>query len=114
MPVTPLLQVGLWRCNMAQTASGARWNGGRASATTGKVIVGVAQEQVQNSSTTAGKASVVVRKGVFKLANTGVAQSNVGADAYALDDQTVGISSTGRSKAGAIVGFAGNNIVWLD
>ena len=52
--------------------------------------------------------------GVFKRASTGVAQSNVGADAYALDDQTVGFVSTGRGKAGVIVDYTGNNIVWLD
>lgn len=78
------------------------------SATAGLVCLGIAEKTVDNSSGIASALSVVPRMGVFLLNNsTGIdliTSSNVGADCYIVDDNTVSLSNGGgaRPRAGVI------------
>jgi hypothetical protein len=84
-------------------------------ATTLKYL-GRAEEQVDNSSGSDGDVAVSVRKGIFKWENnTGdeVADSDIGSTCYIVDDQTVGISATGRSAAGTVFKVDPDG-VWVD
>lgn len=71
--------------------------------------LGRAEEYVDNSAGAAGAASVTVRKGVFRFANSAagdlIARADIGANAYIVDDQTVAKTDGGgtRSVAGKIV-----------
>lgn len=66
----------------------------------------------------AGDAIVPVRRGVFKFANSAstdlIAQADVGADCYIVDDQTVAKTngSSTRSRAGKIVAVDSDG-VWV-
>jgi hypothetical protein len=76
-----------------------------ASAATGLVIVGRADEQVNNTGAD-GDMWVRVRKGCFAFdASTSnpPALTNVGEPIYAEDDQTLTTSATGTSEAGKLV-----------
>lgn len=83
---------------------------------TGRIAVGRAEETV--SAVSAGDASVRVARGVFKFANSSagdaIAQADVGADCYIVDDQTVAkTNGTGtRSRAGKIAAVASDG-VWV-
>ena len=74
-----------------------------------KLFAGRAEESVDNSSGVAGAKTVQVRRGVaFRWANSNVAadtiaQANVGAKAYALDDQTVSKVAAGATEVGEIL-----------
>ena len=74
-----------------------------------KRFSGRAEESVDNSSGVAGAKTVQVRRGVaFRWTNSAVAadtiaQANVGAKAYALDDQTVSKVAGGASEVGEIL-----------
>ena len=73
---------------------------------TGLIAVGMALETV--AAVAAGDASVRAERGVFKFANSTagdlIAQANVGADCYIVDDQTVALTNGGatRSRAGKV------------
>jgi hypothetical protein len=88
-----------------------------AATATGKVVLGRARQTVDNSAGAAGDKTVEVERGTFKWTNAtagdAIAQANVWADAYALDDQTVTITATGRSKAGKIVAIEADG-VWVE
>lgn len=87
------------------TATGFATKG--ATATTLKVV-GIAQEQVDNSAGADGALTVPVRRGVWRLANSAGADQitlkDVGGNAYMVDDQTVAKTDGGatRSVAGVI------------
>ena len=73
--------------------------------------VGRAEEQVDNSSGSAGDKTVLVRAGrAFRWKNSAgadaIAAAQIGKDCYIVDDQTVAKtnSSNSRSKAGRVVG----------
>ncbi len=92
-------------------------NGGYAkpgTAATGLVAVGRFEETV--TAVSAGDASVRVKRGVFKFANSAagdlIAQADVGADCYIVDDQTVAKTNgtSTRSRAGQIVGVASDGV----
>lgn len=78
---------------------------------TGLIAVGRADEKVVNSGS-AGAKRVKVRQGVFPFNNATAGDActtaNVGSDVYVLDDNTVTITSTGRSKAGKLVDILDN------
>lgn len=86
------------------------------TAATGLVAIG----RAENSATAvaAGDASVVVSRGVFQFANSAsadlIAQADVGADCYIVDDQTVAKTSatSTRSRAGQIVAVDSDG-VWV-
>ncbi len=76
-----------------------------ASTSTTQICCGRAEEQVVNAGASGAK-TVNVRTGVFQFANSGtsIAQANVGAHCYLVDDQTVHLTdgSATRSRAGVI------------
>ncbi|MEO0034831.1 MAG: hypothetical protein RLZZ501_854 [Pseudomonadota bacterium] len=75
---------------------------------TGLVALGRAESQVDNSAGAAGALNIRVRRGVFLWNNsTGadlIAEANIGAEAYIVDDNTVALTSatSTRSVAGKI------------
>jgi hypothetical protein len=88
------------------------------SVATGLVAIGRAEETVDNAAGNDGDLTVQVRRGVFKFANSAagdaIAQADVGADCYVVDDQTVAkTDGTGtRSRAGHVVAVESDG-VWV-
>lgn len=84
----------------------------------GLVAVGRFEEMVDNTSGADGAASVRVKPGTFKYANSSagdlIAQADVGADCYIVDDATVAKTNgtNTRSRAGQIVGVTADG-VWV-
>jgi hypothetical protein len=76
------------------------------TATTGLVACGRAEERVDNTGGANGDVRCKVLSGVFRWDNSAGADEidhgDIGATAYAVDDHTVAIVSTGRSAAGTI------------
>lgn len=85
---------------------------------TGLIAIGRFEETVDNSSGSNGDVSVLVKRGTFKFANSSagdlIAQADVGADCYIVDDQTVAKTSdtNARSVAGKIVAVDADG-VWV-
>lgn len=83
---------------------------------TGLVAVGRAESSA--TAVSAGDATVEVRRGVFKFANSAaadaVSQADVGADCYIVDDATVAKTNgtNTRSRAGQIVAVDADG-VWV-
>lgn len=87
-----------------------------ASDTTLLVVVGRAEETIDNTAGAAGDLAVVVKRGVFRLANSGTAAVDAddeGKFCYVEDDQTVGETSTHKVKAGRVVDVDDDG-VWVD
>lgn len=86
------------------------------STATGLVAIGRAEETV--TAVSAGDASIRVKSGVFQFANSAstdlIAQADVGADCYIVDDATVAKTngSASRSRAGKIVAVDAQG-VWV-
>ncbi len=78
---------------------------------TGLISAGVAHKTYDNSAGSAGAVVASVERGVFAFNNSAggdlIAQANVGADCYWVDDQTVALVGTGRSRAGRIIQLEG-------
>jgi len=96
-------------------------NGGYAApgtAATGLIAIGRFDETVDNSAGSNGDASVRVKRGTFKFGNSAagdlIAQADVGADCYIVDDQTVAKTSgtNTRSVAGKIIAVDADG-VWV-
>lgn len=96
-------------------------NGGYAApgtAATGLIAVGRFEETVDNAAGNNGDASVRVARGTFKWANSAsgdlIAQADVGADCYIVDDQTVAKTSATntRSVAGKVIAVDSDG-VWV-
>ncbi|MDE2667547.1 MAG: hypothetical protein OXI69_15510 [Acidobacteriota bacterium] len=73
-----------------------------------KALAGRAEEFVDNTGGSAGDKMVLVRRGVaFKWANAAAAgaikQADVGAKAYAVDDQTVTKTAAGATSVGEVL-----------
>lgn len=76
--------------------------------------VGVAQAKVDNTGGASGDKNVRVRRGTFLFANgESIALTDVGATAYANDDQTLFKTSTGRSVTGIIRNVTSEG-VWVE
>ncbi len=88
------------------------------TATTGLIAVGCFEENYDNSAGAAGALTARVKKGIFQFGNSAagdlIAQADVGADCYIVDDQTVAKTSATntRSRAGKIVSVDANG-VWV-
>lgn len=88
------------------------------TAATGLVAIGRFEETVDNSSGSNGDLSVRVKRGTFKFGNSSagdlIAQADVGADCYIVDDQTVAKTSATntRSVAGKIIAVDSDG-VWV-
>lgn len=92
--------------------------GNAAGATTavGLKPAGRAEEHVDNTDGAAGDRTALVRRGEFLWANDGsVTRANIGAAAYAVDDQTVAASDGGgtRSACGTIRNVSDHG-VWVE
>jgi hypothetical protein len=80
-----------------------------ATGAAGKLVVGRAEEQVDNSGGLAGDKSVRVSRGVFRWANSAggdaISNADIGRYCYAVDDQTVAKTDNagGRSIAGRVI-----------
>lgn len=86
-----------------------------ASDTAATRVVGVAKEQVDNSAGAAGDKSVVVGKGVYGFAHTGLVQADVGKDVYVSDDQTVTNAATAANDipAGKLLEIDAAGVAWV-
>lgn len=84
-----------------------------AADTAGLIFVGFATEHKDNTGGSAGDVSVQVRrKGLFRVACSGYAQSNVGDTAYVSDDQT--IKGSGDVVCGVVARFISATEVEID
>jgi hypothetical protein len=89
-----------------------------ASTATGLVAIGRFDETVVNGTVTDGAVHALVRAGTFRFANSAsadlIAQADVGADCYLVDDQTVAKTSAAntRSIAGKVVAVEADG-VWV-
>ena len=89
-----------------------------ATTATGLIAIGRFEETVDNSAGSNGDISVQVKRGTFKFANSAsgdlIAQADVGADCYLVDDQTVAKTSATntRSVAGKIIAVDSDG-VWV-
>lgn len=85
---------------------------------TGLVAIGRCDELADNTGGGNGAITALVKRGVFKFGNSGggdtIAQADVGADCFIVDDQTVAKTNGGatRSVAGKIVGVDTDG-VWV-
>jgi hypothetical protein len=78
-------------------------------------FLGVAREQADNSSGANGDITVRVRrKGVFRMAASGMAVTDIGAAVYVSDDQTVAKSTTNSVACGKIAEFVSATEVGVD
>ena len=88
------------------------------SVATTLIAVGRFEETVDNSAGANGDLSVCVKRGTFKFGNSSagdlIAQANVGADCYIVDDQTVALTNgtSTRSLAGKIIAVDADG-VWV-
>lgn len=85
---------------------------------TGLIAVGRFEETVDNTAGANGDVSVQIKRGTFKFGNSSagdlIAQADVGADCYIVDDQTVAKTSATntRSVAGKIIAVDADG-VWV-
>lgn len=94
-------------------------NAEMATTATGKVAVGVFDETVDNTGGSAGGVQVAVRRGCFQFANSAstdaIANTDIGATVYLVDNQTVAKTdgTASRSKAGVVRQVDANG-VWVE
>jgi len=86
------------------------------AAEAGATFAGVANEQVDNIAGSAGDKTVnVTKKGIFLLTSSGLAQSDVGSEVYASDDQTVStVQGANEQAIGKIVAYESATQAWVD
>lgn len=90
----------------------------KATAATGLVGVGRAEERVDNSAGAAGDAQLRFRPGTFRFANStaadAITEADIGAVCYAVDDQTVAKTNgtNTRSPAG-LIDMVDSSGVWV-
>ncbi|NJK43807.1 MAG: hypothetical protein HC933_05565 [Pleurocapsa sp. SU_196_0] len=82
------------------------------------IVMGRAEETVDNTGGAAGDKSIKVRRGVFKFNQDPGAvstQANVGTDAFITDDQTIARTNgtNTKSRAGRIMQIDADG-VWID
>ncbi|WP_026601680.1 hypothetical protein [Methylomonas sp. 11b] len=86
----------------------------KVTAAIGLKVVGIAEEGIDNSAGAAGAVRVPVRRGLFQFVNgESIVLSDIGAAAYANDDQTIFKTATGRSQVG-IIRDVDSNGVWVE
>ena len=77
------------------------------AASTGMVVLGIFDREIDNTSGTAGTPVVVnriaARVQLWRANDGTISASNVFQACYVVDDQTVGLVSTSRTKAGTII-----------
>ncbi len=82
----------------------------------GNIFAGVAMEQADNSAGLDGALSVRVRRlGVFEYKATSIAQANLGAQMYVVDDETFDESDPGNGVlCGVLVKYISATRGWID
>lgn len=89
-----------------------------ATVATTLIALGRFEETVDNSAGANGDLTVKIKRGIFKFGNSSagdlIAQADVGADCYLVDDQTVAKTNgtSTRSRAGKIVAVDSDG-VWV-
>ena len=85
------------------------------AAEAGARFAGVAYEKIDNSAGAAGDLSVkVMQEGTFLMTGAGFAQSDVGNNAYASDDNTISnTQGANEQDVGVVVGYVGATQVWV-
>lgn len=96
----------------ALVARNAAGNAVPASDTTGLVVLGRAEEPVDNSGGAAGARSLRVSTGVFAYAHSGLTAADVGKPVFVSDDQTVALATTNFIHAGILVAVDGEG-AWI-
>lgn len=83
--------------------------------TAGHKLVGIALEQVNNAAGANGGVSVRVRTaGAFEFGAVAIAQTNLGADMYVVDDQTFDKTDPGQGiKCGKLVKYSAATKGWI-
>ena len=78
-------------------------------------FIGVALESKDNSAGSPGDLKILVRReGIFQFDATSIAQANVGADMYVVDDHTFDESDPGQGiKCGKLVAVDSSTLGWL-
>jgi len=80
----------------------------------GVIFAGIAEETVDNSAGSAGDLVCRYKKeGIYLLTGAGLAQSDVGEQVYASDDQTITKTSTNNAAVGKIVEYVSATQVWV-
>lgn len=97
----------------AMVARDSSGNAVPAADTAGLVVLGRAEARADNSLGAAGDVSVTIREGVFAYAHSGLTLANVGKPVFALDDQTVGLSSTNGVYAGTLIDVSDEG-AWIE
>lgn len=103
---------------MALVALDSSGNAEPATDADGKTFVGVARDQVDNSSGAAGDETVTVDTGMdVLLTGSGFAATDVGKPVFVLDDQTVGKAGASgldyAVRVGTITQFESSTEVWV-
>lgn len=94
-------------------------NAEMATTATGKICVGVFDETVDNTGGSAGGVQVAVRRGCFQFANSAstdaLANTDIGATVYLVDNQTVAkTSATSSRSTGGVVRSVDASGVWVE
>jgi hypothetical protein len=79
------------------------------------IVMGIAQQTVDNTGGASGALSVDVECGVFKLDNAGtntITITSVGASVYMNDDHTLSTLSTSQSVGGKVIRLDADGSVW--
>lgn len=79
-------------------------------------VVGIAEDSAVNSTATAGKASVRVKRGVFKIKNAAVnpiVQATIHGNALVADNQTVAADTTNDIVAGRVEAIDDDGGIWV-
>jgi predicted RecA/RadA family phage recombinase len=109
-------KVGISKTIYKWTLVGINTSTGYAEAkdASGNRFAGVSSGKVVNGTTAGAYRAEVYRKGCFPFIMSGVAITDIGAEVYSTDDQTVTTSSAGSAtKVGRIMDFE-TNIAWID
>jgi len=84
-----------------------------AASVTNRGCVGVAMDQADNSSGSAGDILVTVQEGEFRFTADTLTQAAVGTVIFADDDDTVDTTSSNAPRAGFCSEFESATVVWL-
>jgi hypothetical protein len=77
------------------------------------LAIGVFTRTVDNTAGADGAVEATVQEGIFPFDNDGtnpVLNANIGADCFGVDDHTVSILATGRSRVGKVVRIEGSQV----
>lgn len=96
----------------AMVARNGDGNAVPASDTAGLRVVGRAAARADNSGGAAGAITVQASKGIFAYSHSGLGRDDIGAQAYAADDQTVALTGTNSVPAGIIFDVDGDG-AWV-